>query len=178
MKVTIDESSIQSKIFAARDICQKNKVTWQKRYARKPFTNANRAGIEPWKVDNIDQGNKQPLNFRFKQSGKIRNTRILTLAALEWAGRFSGDLATQNSPLKVICSCFWHELAVLIPCLKEVVYCNGNKLIKKEFRGILESYTIKYSPTAMMNPQANATTKRIHLGMGNVSWARGFEGDD
>jgi len=106
MKVTIDESSIQSKMFAARDICQKNKVTWQKRYARKPFTNANRAGIEPWKVDNIDQGNKQPLTFRFKQSGKIRNTRILTLAGIGMGRqvfwRFGHSKFTSQSDLQLL----------------------------------------------------------------------------
>ena len=55
---------------------------------------------------------------------------------------------------------------------------NGGKFIREPFQELLHSYSVKSTPTAIKNPQANAIIEYLHLTLADVLHMSVFEGDN
>ena len=159
------------------DICQRYKITGNKKYGKLPLaTDWDKYG--PWECIHVDMVGPWKIRYKLTKTSKIIPVELLALTMIDRGTNWPEFALAHDKSAIGNAILFDKEWLCRYPRPLLVIHDNGGEFIGKEFQEMLSSYGIKYQPTTVKNPQANALIERTHLTMGDKLRTTIFEGED
>ena len=159
------------------DICQKNKITGNKKYGKIPLAE-EWDNFNPWECVHVDMVGPWKVKYKLTISEKTISIDLLALTMIDRVTSWPEFAIAHDASAIHNAILFDKNWLCRYPRPLQVIHDNGSEFIGQEFQEMLHSYGITIKPTSVKNPQANSMIERVHLSMGDKLRATTFEGED
>ena len=159
------------------DICQKNKITGNKKYGKIPLAE-EWDNFNPWECVHVDMVGPWKVKYKLTTSGKTITVDLLALTMIDRVTSWPEFAIAHDASAIHNAILFDKNWLCRYPRPLQVIHDNGSEFIGQEFQEMLHSYGITIKPTSVKNPQANSMIERVHLSMGDKLRATTFKGED